>query len=85
TALATHIIILLGKESAIRKESGLNFEKKDKLVVVVCDAIRRAIGPFQLVMDAILSNNDDLRQCCSTWHVGWWTTSPCKSKAKPLA
>ncbi|MFM7979498.1 MAG: hypothetical protein ACKPKO_09305, partial [Candidatus Fonsibacter sp.] len=61
SALAAHIIILLSKEAAIRRESGLNFGK-DGLFVLVCAAIRRVIGPFQLVMDSILSNNDVLEQ-----------------------
>ncbi|MFM7988389.1 MAG: hypothetical protein ACKPKO_54665, partial [Candidatus Fonsibacter sp.] len=50
---------MLRNEAAIRKESGLNFDN-DELVVVVCAAIRRVIGPFQIAMDSLLSNNDVL-------------------------
>ncbi|MFM7982582.1 MAG: hypothetical protein ACKPKO_24995, partial [Candidatus Fonsibacter sp.] len=48
---------MLSKEAAMCRESGLNFDT-DELVVVVCAAIRRVIGPFQLVMDLLLSGNN---------------------------
>ena len=46
TALATHVALS-------RKDLGLNFDK-DELVVVVCAAIRRVVGPFQLFIDSLL-------------------------------
>ncbi|MFM7988452.1 MAG: hypothetical protein ACKPKO_54980, partial [Candidatus Fonsibacter sp.] len=49
------------REAARRRESGLNFDKGE-LVVVVCAAIRLAIGPCKLVMDSLLSNSNVLRQ-----------------------
>ena len=48
TALAAHVIHVLHREVASRRASGLNFDK-DELVVVVCAAIRRVVGPFQVV------------------------------------
>ena len=53
-ALTTHAIRLLRAEVLSRKGLGVNFDK-DELVVVVCAAIRRVVGPFQ-VMDSLLSN-----------------------------
>ena len=59
-ALATRPILLLQKEVINRKGSGLDFGK-DEFVVVVCAAIRRVVGPFQ-VMDSLLSNRHVLAQ-----------------------
>ncbi len=61
TTLATHVMLLLNREAASRKASGLN-NSKDELVVVVCAAIRHVVGPFRLVMDSVLSDGNVLRQ-----------------------
>ena len=61
TALAAHVMLLLNREAASRKASGLNFNR-DELVVVVCAAIRHVVGPFRLVMDSVLSDGNVLRQ-----------------------
>ena len=59
-ALAAHVILLLQREVISRRGCGLDFDK-DELVVVVCAAIRRVVGPFQ-VMDSLLSNRHVLAQ-----------------------
>ena len=60
TALATHAILWFCAKVFSRKGLGLNFDK-DELVVVVCAAIRRVVGPFQVV-DSLLSNRHALAQ-----------------------
>ncbi|MFM7980884.1 MAG: hypothetical protein ACKPKO_16355, partial [Candidatus Fonsibacter sp.] len=57
--LATHDMLLLNRDPANRKASGLNFSK-DELVVVVCAAIRHVVGPLRLVMDSVLSDGNDV-------------------------
>ncbi|MFM7981492.1 MAG: hypothetical protein ACKPKO_19460, partial [Candidatus Fonsibacter sp.] len=52
---------MICKEAASRRESGLNFDK-DELVVVVGAAFPRVIVPFQNVTGSLLSSNNVLRQ-----------------------
>ena len=59
TALATHSIILLSREVTSHKALGLNFDN-GALVVVVCAAIRRVVGPCLLVVGSLLSDQSVL-------------------------
>jgi hypothetical protein len=61
TALAAHVILVLRAEVFSRRGLGLNCAK-DKLVVVVCAASRRVIGPSQLLMDSLLPSRHVLAQ-----------------------
>ena len=51
--LAASILLALRAEVADRADEG------GDMVVEVCCAIRRVVGPFQLVMDKLLSDADD--------------------------
>ena len=57
--LAASILTVLQEEAKQRREANRGFEE-DELVVVVCAAIRRVVGPFQLLMDALLTDRDVL-------------------------
>ena len=53
--LAASILLVLRGEVAARQGKDVAFEDGE-IVVAVCGAIRRVVGPFQLVMDALLSD-----------------------------
>ena len=57
--LAASILMVLQEEAKQRREANRGFGE-DELVVVVCAAIRRVVGPFQLLMDALLTDGDVL-------------------------
>ena len=54
---------MLRDEVAARWRNGVAFEDGE-MVVAVCCAIRRVVGPFQLVMDALLSDPDVVEEFC---------------------
>ena len=58
-ALAATVLLLLQKEVIYRRDASLSFTDGE-LVVLVCSAIRRVVGPFQLVLDSLLSDADVL-------------------------
>ena len=62
--LAASILLVLRDEVAARNTgSGKDVAFEDgEIVVAVCGAIRRVVGPFQLVMDALLSDPDVLKE-----------------------
>ena len=51
--LAACVLTLLQKEAQRRRELDIGFAE-DELVVVVCAAIRRVVGPLQVVLGALL-------------------------------
>ena len=53
--LAACVLTLLQQEARRRRVSRIDFVE-DELVVVVCAAIRRGVGPLQVVLDALLSD-----------------------------
>ena len=53
--LAACVLTLLQQEAHRRRVSHIDFVE-DELVVVVCAAIRRVVGPLQVVLDALLSD-----------------------------
>ena len=55
TLLAACVLTLLQQEARKRKVSKIGVAV-DELVVVVCAAIRRVVGPFKVVLDALLSD-----------------------------
>ena len=55
TLLAACVLTLLQQEARKRRVSKIGFAV-DELVVVVCAATRRVVGPFQVVLDALLSD-----------------------------
>ena len=55
TLLAACVLTLLQQEARKRRVSKIGFAVNE-LVVVVCAAIRRVVGPFQVVLDALLSD-----------------------------
>jgi hypothetical protein len=56
--LAASILLALRAEVADRAAKDIGFEDGE-MVVAVCCAIRRVVGPFQLVVDKLLSDADD--------------------------
>ena len=64
TMLATNILLVLRDEADFRRGQGSGFEDSE-LVVLVCSTIRRVVGPFQLLIDELLSN-EEVRQSF-TW------------------
>lgn len=57
TVLAASILLQLQDEVISRRAEQKGFGA-DELVVVVCAAIRRVVGPFQLVMNALLESDE---------------------------
>ena len=55
--LAACVLTLLQQEAQARRATNTGFVE-DELVVVVCAAIRRVVGPFQVVLNALLNDAD---------------------------
>ena len=55
--VAARALALLQNEARRRSTLRIGFAE-DELVVVVCAAIRRVVGPLQVVLDALLREDD---------------------------
>ena len=55
--MAACVLTLLQQEAQARRATNSGFVE-DELVVVVCAAIRRVVGPFQVVLNALLNDAD---------------------------
>ena len=61
SAVAACALALLQKEARRRSTSRIGFAENE-LVVVVCAAIRRVVGPLQVVLGALLREDDVAKQ-----------------------